>query len=329
MTRTPFARLGLSLAAVALSLGFVPTAVPVAPAVAQAQTLSVDPQAASLTAADLRPGFTLDPSKTELREPVPGISVYEADFTRQQTPQNFKDGPIEIKSLVARTPNAQQAAEQFTSSRQALVAANPPWTEMKVAKLGDEAIGLTMLGTSSEGDAVAHLYLFRRGAMVVGITVAGLVKPTKMAEAEALAATVLGRIDPSYKSQRGEARARPLNPAPSASGSTSTGGTSGSSARSGSGTSATSGTAAASGSTASNPQTRISPRSLARRPSRPSGNHRCSPIRSASKAPLFSCRRRVSSASAQAYRDAHATNTARRLASARTSSSTATAPCWT
>ncbi len=140
MNSKPIARLGLGLAALALSLGFVPTAAPAAPAFAQSQDFSVNPQSASLTAADLRPGFTLDPSKTETREPVPGITVYEADFTRPQTSQNFKDGPIEIKSLVARTPSSQQAAEQLSSSRQALVTASPAWTESKVAKLGDEAV---------------------------------------------------------------------------------------------------------------------------------------------------------------------------------------------
>ncbi|MDP8924967.1 MAG: SH3 domain-containing protein [Chloroflexota bacterium] len=233
MNRILPARLGLAAAAVALSLAFVPAASAPPSVLAQSQDLSVDPQAASLTVADLRPGFTLDPSKTELREPVPGITVYEADFARPQTPENFKEGPIEIKSLVARTANAQQAAEQFANSRQALVTASPAWTETKVAKLGDDATGLTMNGTSSAGDAVAHLYLFRRGAMVVGITVAGLVKPTQMAEAEALAATVLGKIDPSYKNQRGQAVPRPLNPRPSASTSASTGTSSGTTGSSG------------------------------------------------------------------------------------------------
>ena len=248
MNRYLPARLGLALAAMALSLGFVPAASPPTSVLAQSQDLSVDPQAASLTAADLRAGFALDPSKTELREPVPGISVYEADFTRQQTPQNFKDGPIEIKSLVARTPSLQQATEQFTSSRQALVSANPPWKESTVAKLGDEAIGLTMNGTSSEGAAVAHLYLFRRGAMVVGITVAGLVKPTTMAEAEALAATVLGRIDPAFKTQRGQAVARPLNPRPSGRPAASSGSSSGSSSSGSSSSGSSSSGASGSGS---------------------------------------------------------------------------------
>ena len=70
---------------------------------------------------------------------------------RDQTPQNFANGPIEIKSLVAKTANSQQAAEQFTSSRQALTTASPAWVESKVAKLGDEATGLTMEGQSSDG----------------------------------------------------------------------------------------------------------------------------------------------------------------------------------
>jgi hypothetical protein len=142
---------------------------------------------------------------------VPGIIVYEADFVRDQTKENFANGPIEIKSLVAKTANASQAAEQFTSSRQALTSASPAWVESDVAKLGDEATGLTMEGTSSEGPAVAHLYLFRRGAMVVGITVAGLTKPTRMAEAEAIAAVVLRKIDPSVQNATGERKPRPLN----------------------------------------------------------------------------------------------------------------------
>ena len=68
-----------------------------------------------------------------------------------------------------------------------------------------------MEGTSAEGPAVAHLFLFRRGAMVVGITVAGLTKPTRMAEAEAIAAIVLRKIDPQYRSQTGPRQARQLN----------------------------------------------------------------------------------------------------------------------
>ena len=214
--RTP-ARVGLAIAAVALSLAFVPAASTVVPAFAQAADVTVDPQSVSIIASDLRAGFALDPSKTETREPLPGITVYEADYTREQTPANFKDGPIEIKSLVARTASAQQATEQLASSRQALLTANPAWTESKVAKIGDEAVGLSMKGTSSAGPAVAHLYLFRRGAMVVGITVAGLEKPTKMAESEALAATVLLRMDPIAGAQRGQVTTRPLNAKPTGS----------------------------------------------------------------------------------------------------------------
>jgi len=201
----------LAVALVVLILGLSPILPAFGPELAFAQDLSVDPKAASPSASDLRTGFQIVPDKSEQREPVPGIIVYEADFVRDQTPKNFADGPIEIKSLVAKTANAQQAAEQFTSSRQALTTASPPWTESKVAKLGDEATGLSMEGTSSEGPAVAHLFLFRRGAMVVGITVAGLKKPTRMAEAEAIASVVLQKIDPTVKSQTGPKVQRPLN----------------------------------------------------------------------------------------------------------------------
>src|SRR3712207_6822770 len=121
MNRKLLARLGLVLAVVVLTLGVALPVSSALPVLAQSADLTADPQSVSLTVADLRAGFSLDPSKTETREPVPGITVYEADFTRPQTPQNFKDGPIEIKSLVARTASSQQAAEQFTSSRQALV----------------------------------------------------------------------------------------------------------------------------------------------------------------------------------------------------------------
>jgi hypothetical protein len=195
-----------------LILGLAPFSSPLSPDSARAQDLTADPQAVSPAATDLRTGFQFVPEKSEQREPVPGIIVYEADFVRDQTPKNFADGPIEIKSLVAKTANSQQAAEQFTSSRQALTTASPAWVESKVAKLGDEATGLTMEGQSSDGSpAVAHLFLFRRGAMVVGITVAGLTKPTKMAEAEAIAAVVLRKLDPSAKSQTGPKQARQLN----------------------------------------------------------------------------------------------------------------------
>jgi hypothetical protein len=232
MTRFSAAGRRLALVLVVLALGLGPISAPFSASVAFAQAdISADPKAVSPTVNDLRAGFQFVPEKSEQREPVPGIVVYEADFTRDQTKENFANGPIEIKSLVAKTANQQQAAEQFTSSRQALTTASPPWVESRVAKLGDEATGLTMQGTSSEGPAVAHLFLFRKGAMVVGITVAGLTKPTRMAEAEAIAALVLGKIDPTYKSQTGPRQARPLNtnrPAANATGSGSSGSGSGS-----------------------------------------------------------------------------------------------------
>jgi hypothetical protein len=202
----------LAMALVVAALGLTPALTVPAPEIAYAQQdLSVDPKSASPNASDLRTGFQLVPDKSEQREPVPGITVYEADFVRDQTPKNFADGPIEIKSLVAKTASSQQAAEQYASSRQALTTASPAWVESKTAKLGDEATGLTMEGTSSEGPAVAHLFLFRRGAMVVGITVAGLKKPTKMAEAEAIAAIVLKKIDPAVVTATGPKVQRPLN----------------------------------------------------------------------------------------------------------------------
>lgn len=207
--RTAGRRLVLTL--VVLALGLMPVLMALTPQVAYAQDISADPKTISPATSDLRAGFQLVPEKSEQREPVPGIIVYEADFVRDQTPKNFAEGPIEIKSLVAKTANSQQAAEQFSSSRQALTTASPAWVESKVAKLGDEATGLTMEGTSSEGPAVAHLFLFRRGAMVVGITVAGLKKPTKMAEAEAIAAVVWRKMEPSVASQTGPKTARPLN----------------------------------------------------------------------------------------------------------------------
>src|SRR5688572_13396301 len=229
MTRILTTGWRMSLVLVVLVLGIAPATSPFTTGVALAQSdLSADPKAVSPTVNDLRSGFQFVPEKSEQREPVPGIVVYEADFVRDQTKANFANGPIEIKSLVARTANSSQATEQFSSSRQALTSASPAWVESKVAKLGDESTGLTMEGTSSEGPAVAHLFLFRRGAMVVGITVAGLTKPTRMAEAEAIAAVVLRKIDPSFKTQTGARQARQLNtqrPAANATGSGTAGNT--------------------------------------------------------------------------------------------------------
>src|SRR5688572_21103995 len=164
-----------SLVLVVLVLGIAPASSPFTPDVAFAQgDLSADPKAVSPTVNELRSGFQFVPEKSEQREPVPGIVVYEADFVRDQTKANFANGPIEIKSLVAKTANASQAAEQFVSSRQALTTASPAWGESKVAKLRHDATGLTMAGTSRPGPGVAHLFLFRPGAMVGGLTVASL-----------------------------------------------------------------------------------------------------------------------------------------------------------
>lgn len=212
MTHVRTLRWRLAMALVVVALGLTPALATLTPEIAFAQQdLSADPKTVSPTPSDLRAGFQLVPDKSEQREPVPGITVYEADFVRDQTPKNFADGPIEIKSLVAKTASSQQAAEQYASSRQALTTASPAWVESTQAKMGDEATGLSMEGTSSEGPAVAHLFLFRRGAMVVGITVAGLKNPTKMAEAEAIAGIVLKKIDPAAASQTGPKVQRPLN----------------------------------------------------------------------------------------------------------------------
>src|SRR5215210_2247 len=171
---------------------------------ALAQESSVDPRTVSLTEADLRPGFKLnaDPEKTKYGEREGGILVYEADFTRDRTQRNLDDGPIEVKSLVARARNTQQANEQFTSSRRALIDASAGWSETTVPKLGDESTGLSVRGSAAEGSVVAHLFLLRKGVMIVGITIAGLEKATQIGEAESLAAIVLRRIDPSVANQR-------------------------------------------------------------------------------------------------------------------------------
>jgi hypothetical protein len=183
---------------------------------------ATDPQRVSLKETDLRPGFKLDKDKTGSREPIQGITVYEADFVRDRNSDNLNSGPIEVKSLVARTASEQQAKEQFASSRQALLAADPKWTESAVAKLGDQSTGLTAFGSMEGGSGVAHLFLLQKGPMVVGITVAGLDKVTKMAEAEALAALVLRRIDPQYASARAPTTSRPQNTqAPGSSGTSS------------------------------------------------------------------------------------------------------------
>jgi hypothetical protein len=211
--RTPTLAWRILTLAMVLALGFGAAVASITPGIVLAQSdLSVDPKSVSPAVGELRAGFQFVPEKSEQREPVPGIVVYEADFVRDQTPKNFADGPIEIKTLVAKTANSQQAAEQFASSRQALTTASPAWVESRVAKIGDEATGLTMEGQSADGQsAIAHLFLFRKGAMVVGITVAGLTKPTRMAEAESIAALVLRKIDPSYKNQTASSQPRPLN----------------------------------------------------------------------------------------------------------------------
>jgi hypothetical protein len=195
--------------ATAAALGVV-----AAPSAAFAQQLRTDPKAVSPAESDLRPGFKLDPdpAKTSLSERAGGILVYEASFVREQNRQNLNSGPIEIKSLVARTSGDQQSTEQYDSSRQALRDAG--WSEDNVAQLGDEAVGLSIRGNSANGPAVAHLFLFRKGPMVVGITVAGLEKPTTMAEAEAVAAVVLRKIDPSTINARATNIPRTLSSPP-------------------------------------------------------------------------------------------------------------------
>ena len=116
MTRLTFSFWRTLTLATVLVLGIGVATTPILPTLAVAQSdLSVDPKSVSPAANELRAGFQFVPEKSEQREPVPGIIVYEADFVRDQTPKNFADGPIEIKTLVAKTANSQQAAEQFAS----------------------------------------------------------------------------------------------------------------------------------------------------------------------------------------------------------------------
>jgi hypothetical protein len=174
------------------------------PRVALAQEASVDPKVVSLIAADLPEGFALnpDPDKTRYSEREGGILVYETGFIRDRTPRNLASGPIEVKNLVARTTGPRQAAEQFTNSRRALLESSVGWAESPAGTIGDESVGLSVRGDSADGRAVAHLFLFRTGAMVAGITIAGLETATPMAEAESLAAIVLRRIEQTTASQR-------------------------------------------------------------------------------------------------------------------------------
>ena len=126
MTRPFTIRWRFALLMLVVTLELVPFSGLATPVAVHAQDITADPRAVSPVAGDLRTGFQFVPEKSEQREPVPGIVVYEADFVRDQTPKNFADGPIEIKSLVAKTANSQQAAEQYTSSRQALTTARRP-----------------------------------------------------------------------------------------------------------------------------------------------------------------------------------------------------------
>ena len=89
MTRQIRARWRFVLLLVVLALELAPFAGQLSPQHAYAQDLTADPQTVSPAVGDLRAGFQFVPEKSEQREPVPGITVYEADFVRDQTPANF------------------------------------------------------------------------------------------------------------------------------------------------------------------------------------------------------------------------------------------------
>ena len=209
MTRRLTTGWRLSLMLVVLVLGLAPAPSPFTPNVALAQSdLSADPKAVSPTVNDLRSGFQFVPEKSEQREPAPGdhrlrsrLRTRSDQGELRQRPDRDQEPGCEDRERLA----GRRAVRVLPPGPHRRL--SPAWVESKVSKLGDEATGLTMEGTSAEGPAVAHLFLFRRGAMVVGITVAGLTKPTRMAEAEAIAAVVLRKIDPQY-------RARPAAPGP-------------------------------------------------------------------------------------------------------------------
>jgi hypothetical protein len=210
--------LALMVACALVILPFVEGAAP--PETAHAQSdVAVDPKSATLKLSDLRPGFRVNPDPNATFDGDRfGIRVYETDFVRDS--RGDKGGPVKVNNLIARTQNSRQSGEQFDVSKRALVTADPPWIETTVPRVGDMSAGLSFRGTLPDGpQGIAHLFLFRRGAMVVGVTVTGPERSTKMAEAEALAVVILTRIDPSaMRADTSIQKPRPFRSRPSAQG---------------------------------------------------------------------------------------------------------------
>ena len=191
----------VSIAALSLVWGYDDHLTSRAPRSALAQEAAIDPKEVSPTVTDVGAGFSLnaDPDKTTYREREGGILVYEANFLRDQTPENLSSGAIDVKSVVARATTVQQASEQLSVSRRALLDAG--WAENQVSAMGDESAGLSLRGSSVHGPAVAHVFVLRKGVMVAGLVVSGLEQATRMADAEALAGVVYRRIEASMSRQ--------------------------------------------------------------------------------------------------------------------------------
>ena len=174
MTRRLTTGWRLSLMLVVLVLGLAPVPSPFTPNVALAQSdLSADPKAVSPTVNDLRSGFQFVPEKSEQREPGPRGSSSTKPTSYAIRPRRTSPTARSRSRAWLRRPRTPRRPP--SSSRppgRPSRRLSRPGSSRRSPSSATRRPGLTMEGTSAEGPAVAHLFLFRRGAMVVGITVA-------------------------------------------------------------------------------------------------------------------------------------------------------------
>lgn len=171
---------------------------------------AVEPRSLALTASDLPSGFTAVPDRTVSEERPDGVAVYDVTYVRERTSANLAAGAYETRSGVARTARAEDAIQQFASTREAFAAEG--WKTVSVPPLGDESAGLSLTTEGDGGPTASHSYLFRKGPWILMIGLRGRPDATKIEDAVAMAIVVSQRVDRALGPSQPEA----MSGAPSA-----------------------------------------------------------------------------------------------------------------
>ena len=162
--------------------------------VAETAQSASDPRSAIPDVGQLGEGFTVVQEATGYRDVSPGVVMFEATFSRPETPENFARGPIEVRVSVAETQSESQASTLIETGLARLTSRTPPWRATNGPGLGDSSSWLVISGSSPQGPAIAYAVFARSGVSVVTVIVGGLQGATRSEHAEIVARDILRRI---------------------------------------------------------------------------------------------------------------------------------------